>query len=633
MNSPAPNALLPARIWGFRLYTFTALAGFALFSGQILSAAPPRSAAKKSPSPTPAAKTPAPPADSSPVVSWDDLEATPGKDLQLTPDNLKKADALADFVQGSLHEDDADLDGALASYRKVLTTDPAAKIRGQDGDEKLTLLSGKVAFELAQSGDPAAGIDLLKDTIKASPKEATAYFFLSQLYEKSLGKNDVALKYAEQALDIDQDNFSFYMANYELQLNLGQPKKAADILDRASKVDTSDPDYWLDLSDLYVRDTLKDNRPIAPEDLKKLNTLFQKAVSLAGDNPAVLAKVADFDRLTKQPAEAIPLYQKALGLKADSTDPVFLEARSRLAQSFIDTGRNDEAIQTLEDLVKLDSLSASSYKQLGLLYNEKKDYAHALDSLQQYLLLNSGDPRNYLAVMDLMLRLKKYDQAVDLMNDAHHKFPDIPPITYRLAVALTAAKKNDEALATFEQAESEARIADKEMLDGQFYYDYGAAAGQAGQIDRATTLLNQSITIDPKGETLAPYPGSAYNDLGYLWVDHDQRVDEGGQLIQRALEMEPGNPTYIDSLGWFYFKKGDLDKALEQLLKAAEATKPEDPTVDDHVAQTYQKMGKIPEALNYWQKAIALDPANKDIAKKIEAAKQNDGHLSSAPPK
>lgn len=623
-----PNALPAARIWGFALYWCAA------FAASPLHAAPRHPASKTSTPPPAAGKpSPSPAAASGPVISWDDLESTAGKDLLLGPDHESKADALSDFIQGSIEEDDADMDAAIASYRKVLAADPAAKIREADGSDKLMLLSGKVAFVLAQRGDPAAGIDLLKDTIKASPKDAMAYFFLSQIYQKSLGKNDIALKYADQALDLDPANFSFYMADYELLLSLGQAKKAAGILDRASKVDTSDPDFWLNLSDLSVRAALRETRPIPPDDLKKLNALFQKTVSLAKDDPVVLAKVADFDKLTKQDSAAIPLYRRALELKGDSTDPVFLEAHGELAASLIQTGQKDEAIKVLEDLVKLDSLSASAYKELAVLYSDKKDYDHALGALQQNLLLNSGDPRNYLAVMDIMLRLKKFDQAVDLMNDAHRKFPEIPIITYRLAVALTAAKKNDEALATFEQAESEGKITDKEMLDGQFYYDYGAAAGQAGQIDRATALLNQSITIDPQGKSLAPYPGSAYNDLGYLWVDHDQRVDEGGQLIQRALEMEPANPSYLDSLGWFYFKKGDLNKALDQLLKAAGATKPEDPTVDDHVAQAYQKMGNIPEALNYWQKAIALDPANKDIAKKIEAAKQSDGHTASAPPK
>ena len=680
-------------------------------------------------------------ADSGPVVSWDDVQSTTAKDLQLTPDNERKADALSDFIQGTIAEDNGDVDGSLDAYRKVLAVDPSAKIRAEDGGDTLLLLSAKVAMELAQGGDPAAGIDLLKDTIKTSPKDPMAYFFLSQLYQQNLKKYDVALKYAQQALDLDPTNFSFYVASYELELDLGQPKKADEILDRASKVQTDDPQYWLDLGELYVRAAVKDNQPVPPEELQKMNAVFQKTIALSGDKPLYLARVADFEVMTRQVKEAIPLYQKALALNGDPADPALIDARKKLAGSLIATGQRDEAIKVLQDLVKADPLNSSAYQSLGELYMDKEDYDQALDNYQQLLQLNSTDPRfywpvtklmllqkkydqavglmgdahkkfpdlprityelaltlsaakkdqealsafeeaeieaqnsdaegdmldgdfyldygmeaeqagltskvsellgkalaayqqvlqdhpddpqNYPKVMKVMLQLKQYDQAVNLMSEAHRKFPALPQITYNLALALSAAKKNDEAMTAFQETESEAQKSDtdKGMLDGEFYYYYGSAAGQAGLIPRATELLQQAIKLDPNGKSMFSSPGAAYNDLGYLWVDHDQRLDEAGKLIQQALEMEPGNAAYIDSLGWYYFKKGDLNKALDQLLKAAEGTKPEDPEVDDHIAQTYQKLGKIQEALNYWQKAIALDPDNKDIAKKLEAAKQ-----------
>ncbi len=231
-----------------------------------------------------------------------------------------------------------------------------------------------------------------------------------------------------------------------------------------------------------------------------------------------------------------------------------------------------------------------------------------------------------------MLQLKKYDQAVELMKDAREKFPDLPIITYRLAMAFAAAKKNQDAVTTFEEAQNEAQVSDNDLLNGEFYFNYGAAAEQAGLIPKATELFKKTIAIDPTGKTL-PYPGAAYNYLGFMWVDRDQNIDEGGDYIKKALEMEPDNAAYIDSLGWYYYKKGQPDKALEQLLKAMEATKPEDPEVDDHVASTYQKLGNIPQALSYWQKALALDPDNKaEIEKKIDAAKVKMTAIPAATP-
>ena len=79
-------------------------------------------------------------------------------------------------------------------------------------------LAVKVAYELARRNDVSGGIQVLKDCIKASPKEALPLIYLSQLYSKYLKKPDLALKYAEQALALAPDNFASYLANFELHL-------------------------------------------------------------------------------------------------------------------------------------------------------------------------------------------------------------------------------------------------------------------------------------------------------------------------------------------------------------------------------------------------------------------------------
>jgi len=556
------------------------------------------------------------------VVPAPDQHQAPAKDLLLKPEDEKKADALASFIDGNIAEDNAEVDRALEDYKKVLAVDPAAKIRTDDDSGTEMLLAAKVAFELARRGDPAAGIDVLKDTAKAAPNDPMACYFLSQIYAKFLRKYDVALKYADQALNLDPTNFLFYVTNYELQLNLGQGKKAVETLDRASKLQSNDAQFCLKLSELYVHAMVKDDGTSAPDDLKKMNVLFQKTLSLAKDDPAIIGRVADFYVLTKQIKDAIPLYAKTLDLKKNPNDPQLTAVREKLASSYIATNRNDEAIKVLEELIKHDPLRAGSYETLGQLYAQKGDLEKALASYQQTLLLKPNQPLNYLRVSDMMFQLKKFDKAVELLQDTRKKFPDLPRVTYALAQALSLAKKHQEAITVFEEAKGEAQNSESEMLDGNFYFDYGAAAEQAGMIQKAADLFKKSIDLDPSNAA------KAYNYLGFMWVDRGQNLDEAGSLIKRAVDMEPDNGAYIDSLGWYYYKKGEPEKALAALLKAAVNIKPEDATVYDHIGDTYQKLGNAAQALVYWQKAVALDPDNKQIAEKIEGAKQK---VTSAP--
>jgi len=106
-----------------------------------------------------------------------------------------------------------------------------------------------------------------------------------------------------------------------------------------------------------------------------------------------------------------------------------------------------------------------------------------------------------------------------------------------------------------------------------------------------------------------------------MWVDRGQHLEEAGDMIKKALELDPQNGAYLDSLGWFYYKRGEYGKALSELLHAVELLKPEDPVVFEHVGDTYLALGNPAQAINMWQKALALDPQNRDLAAKIDREK------------
>ena len=105
----------------------------------------------------------------------------------------------------------------------------------------------------------------------------------------------------------------------------------------------------------------------------------------------------------------------------------------------------------------------------------------------------------------------------------------------------------------------------------------------------------------------------------------DMNLDEAELMIRRALESEPNNASYLDSLGWVEFRKGQFDRALDELLRAAKTAEHADPVVFEHIGDTYLKLNRTREALEAWQKALALDPKNKNLADKIQTTKKTIG--------
>ncbi len=590
----------------------------AWFLGGLLAAQTPVFAAPPPP-PLPAAAKPhrVPAPNTGPktapesAVVFDDAYRPPAKDLLLNLEGERKAEAIARFMHGLLIEGGANEDEPEAEFLKSLALDPAN-----------VELSVSVARDYLRKGDVPAAINLLKDTIKAAPKRAEPELALAYVYFTSQNKADLALKSATQALDLDPNNILAYIYLRAIYKATNQPAKVAPLLERAAKADSKDPEFWLQLGKLYIQTFISDDPSQSVDELKKTSVVFQKAADAGSDSAEILNKVANFYALTKQHKEAIPLFERVIEI-----DPSQVAARENLARCHLATDQPAKAAVVLEELIKLNPADPHAYEILGKIYEQAGDITRATQNYEQALLVNPANLQGYETLTLMLLDHKQPEKAVTVLTEARRRFPDRPGFTYLLAVAYERAKQHQQALTTFEQTELEAQSTQPSLLSGQFYFEFGATAEQAGLFDRAAQLMKKSLGLEEDPRLIA----NTSNYLGYMWVDHSLNVEEGGDLIKRAVEAYPDNGAYLDSLGWYYYRTNQFEQATVQLTKAVQKTEPEDPTVYEHLGDAYAKQNDSAKAVECWQKALDLDPKNPagpDLLKKIAAAK---GPISPAP--
>jgi tetratricopeptide (TPR) repeat protein len=125
-----------------------------------------------------------------------------------------------------------------------------------------------------------------------------------------------------------------------------------------------------------------------------------------------------------------------------------------------------------------------------------------------------------------------------------------------------------------------------------------------------------------KALVLFPDQPLVLNYLGYSWVDQGIHLDEGMDMIRRAVEQRPDDGYIVDSLGWAYFRTGNYDEAVKNLERAVEL-KPDDPTINDHLGDAYWRVGRTLEAHYQWSQAKDLGAEPEDLPR-IEA-KIKDG--------
>ena len=138
--------------------------------------------------------------------------------------------------------------------------------------------------------------------------------------------------------------------------------------------------------------------------------------------------------------------------------------------------------------------------------------------------------------------------------------------------------------------------------DPDLLYEQAMMAEKIDRVDEMERLLRQVIALKPEN-------AHAHNALGYSLADRQQRLPEARQLIQRALELAPGDPFITDSLGWVEFRLGNRDEAL-RLLKSAYGARP-DPEIAAHFGEVLWAAGQRDEARRIWREGRVREPANE----------------------
>ncbi len=528
--------------------------------------------------------------------------------LNLRKDGHIRGEALAHYARAWAYENKKDLDGALGEYREVLRLMP--------GNVKL---AQRVAYLLASSGRKEEARVVMGQTLDLNPDDPRAYLnfseYLLTYHAESRPDRERAVALAEEALDKFPDKAAVYQHVIRLYLVGRQASKAKAAIDKALKQSSQDPQFWLDIATIAQRvwplNTSEGQEPVL------LNGIYQKVLDHSQNRESIREGVAGFYHSSHQPEKARELYEKIV-----SDHPDKLDVRKKLAAVYQVLGQQDKVIETLRTVIRIDPRDVLTNKLLTEVYRERKDWDNAAHYLQQALKISKGSESEYLDLAQLLLAARRPADGVPVLERATYYYPKDPRLTFLLAISHTGAKQYDASLDAFERTVLLGKETQPGLLNERFYFQYGAAAERAGNLDQAAGLFRKTMELLAKSdgedaETKA-FTAQVYNYLGYMWLENDMHVEEAGELIKTAFNLTPDSGAIRDSLGWFYFKKRQFEEARRELTMAVSMMEEPDSVVFDHLAQTYFQLGMKPEALEHMRKALELDSLNKDFVERLK---------------
>ena len=129
------------------------------------------------------------------------------------------------------------------------------------------------------------------------------------------------------------------------------------------------------------------------------------------------------------------------------------------------------------------------------------------------------------------------------------------------------------------------------------WYMLGAIYERQKKFDQAEQQFRKVLDANPNNAAVLNY-------YGYMLANRGIRLDEATSLIQHAVQQEPNNGAYLDSLGWAYYKQNKLAEAEEYLQKAVDR-EGHDPTILSHLGNVYLKLGQNERAAELFERSLA----------------------------
>ncbi len=161
--------------------------------------------------------------------------------------------------------------------------------------------------------------------------------------------------------------------------------------------------------------------------------------------------------------------------------------------------------------------------------------------------------------------------------------------------------------------------------NSRILFELGTNLERLGERAESMDCLRQVVQADSDD-------AMAMNYLGYMLVEDNRDLDSAGHLIDHALALEPENPAYLDSKGWWDYRKGDFAAARTYLEKASVRI-PDDPTILQHLATVLDALGQRQDAHQVWVKLLQVDPDNIEAKQKAEGKAQGKNAQPALAPK
>jgi tetratricopeptide (TPR) repeat protein len=446
-------------------------------------------------------------------------------------------------------------------------------------------------------------------TLSAVPepkRSAKLYAALGDTYDQ---KKDYkkAIEAYQRAIALDRDNLDAIRGLAESYDKDGQTDKAVQQYKIIADANPEDARTYIQLGELYRRQGKFD---LALQNLKKAQSMVQDSAQVSYDLALVYEAQGRYDDAISALQDLLKRTEKADGKYSQEEQDNRAAFLERLGSCYADSNNSQAAIDAFQKMIALgDENAERGYGLIIDTYRDNKDWQKALDESKLALQKLPKSRRLKMVYASQLADMGQTEQGVEQIKALLKGNAEDREVYVNLATIYNRLKRWQEAESALDKAD---QLASKPEEKENVAFLRAASLERQKKYDQAEEVFRKILVSNPNNPAVLNY-------LGYMFADHGTKLDEALGMIKRAVDLDPANGAYLDSLGWAYFKLGKYDLAEDSLTKASQHMGT-DPTVQEHLGDLYQRTGRLKLAAAHWERA--LEEWNKSVAPEIDEEEQ-----------
>jgi len=380
-----------------------------------------------------------------------------------------------------------------------------------------------------------------------------------------LGMQDSSIVQLEKIRELDPDNLSTMqmLSNYYLEMD--RTGEAKEMLQKALKKNSRDPKTLVMLADIYVDEAQWDS----------VGTLLGDVVS---------------DKIIENKA------------KLDVSQYLF----SRYQQEPENSNLKSALSHLLERFVASEPEYGPAYALAADFYLNEDDTEKALEALAKTTELAPENDVAWRQRMQLLLQEGEFEKTIEVGRQADRHVPQDPFVLYFTGSAYLQTGRTREAIDWLKKA---GNTPSRKPFKSAIYGSLGDSYSAIDEWDNAVEAYEQALELNPENH-------NTLNNYAYYLSERDERLDYAEEMALKAIELAPDNASYLDTVGWVYYKKEDFEKA-RRYIKASIDTGRASAEVMEHMGDVLNKLGRTDEARDWWQKALEKDSSRTYLQDRI----------------